>query len=391
MMRGAIGFVVLPLLLCGCTSLRGTNNAFELQVAGPPIEASLTGQGFLYTLPKDAGDQPDGGAAAQKWSMLGREDKSAKTVNAEYGAIPCSPLAKPEFGLDAIIDTISKRAASHRIVIVNESHTVTRHREFTQRLLPKLRALGFTVFAAETFGNDAQGETAIKKYANAGWVHRSEGYYSREPVFGRLVRSAKSLGFRLAAYEEVYDPNDKTIYSVDERIERRETAQAQNLASLLQTMGREEKLLIHVGYSHAREIPVTDEDTGLEKSWMAARLKALTGLDPLTLNQTDCRSDGGSAFLAKPESESFDIIISHPVDQFKNQRPIWRRESGDVEITIPLALRPTDQPLVVEAFVEGEPFDSVPIDRVLVEPGETTPLLLPPGRYIVRAVMLQKE
>jgi len=53
-------------------------------------------------------------------------------------------------------------------------------------------------------------------------------------------------------------------------------------------------------------------------------------------------------------------------------------------------LRPTDEPLVIEAFAWGEPFDAVPVDRVFVEPNEATTLLLPPGRYRVRAVRLVK-
>jgi hypothetical protein len=82
----------------------------------------------------------------------------------------------------------------------------------------------------------------------------------------------------------------------------------------------------------------------------------------------------------------FDVIVSHPVTAFADHRPAWRLEAGDVSTPIPPSLRPTNAPLVIEAFAWGEPFEAVPVDRVFVEPGENLPLLLPPGRYRVRAV-----
>jgi hypothetical protein len=84
------------------------------------------------------------------------------------------------------------------------------------------------------------------------------------------------------------------------------------------------------------------------------------------------------------------MVVSHPVEAFVDHRPRWRREAGDIPTDIPPSLRPTDEPLVIEAFAWGEPFDAVPVDRVFVEPGEDLPLLLPPGRYRVRAVRMAK-
>jgi hypothetical protein len=326
--------------------------------------------------------------------MLGREDKGAATGHPEYKARLCPADASGVSGMDNLIDTIIKRAAAHRIVIVNESHTLTRHRDFTRQLLPKLRAQGFTVLAAETFRNVAEGQDTVEKHKDLAWPHYDDGHYSKEPAFGRLVRSAKALGFRLAAYERIHNFDDKTVYSEDEDINRRETQQAQHLAQLLKTMGPDEKLLIHAGYAHAREVAVTNR-MGKELLWMAARLKALTGLEPLTVAQTECRSDGGDSFLASPPPKAdpawYDMIVSHPADSFNRGRSAWRRAAGDIEVKIPAKLRPKTEPLVIEAFVEGEPFDAVPMDRVYVEPGEDVPLSLPPGRYVVRAVKIPKK
>lgn len=171
---------------------------------------------------------------------------------------------------------------------------------------------------------------------------------------------------------------------------RREAAQARHLAEILRRMRPEERLIIHAGYGHGSEVP--RDFGGRDIEWMGARFKALTGIDPLTVTQTDCRSAGGAAFLAMPPANlrpgQFDMVMSHPAEAFESGRPIWRREAGDVPTPIPASLRPLREPLVIEAFAWDEPFEAVPVDRVYVEPGEDLPLLLPPGRYRVRAVRL---
>jgi hypothetical protein len=382
-------FLILLIVLfsAGRAMSATPKNTVELVISSPPVDASQTEQKDFFKVPS-TGEI----AADQSWSMMGREDRSAKVKNSEYQKVKCSPLSDPVSGLDTILDTISKRAKSHRIVIVNESHTITKHRDFTRQLLPKLRAQGFTVFAAEAFLNIDKNIDPVEEHNKQIWAHQNDGHYVKEVTFGRLVRSAKALGYRLAAYERVHDPNDKNNYNGNQRIERRETAQAENIVKILNSLRPDEKMLIHVGYSHAIEMPVTDQDTGFQQAWMAAKLKALTGLDPLTVVQTECRTGQKAPFLAKPSLETGpDILISHPVDRFKKNRPIWRREAGDVDIAIPSTLRPIDQPLVIEAFIKGEPFNSVPTDRIYVEPKENIPLLLPPGRYVVRAVKLKKQ
>jgi hypothetical protein len=380
--------------LHGCATPGRSAALVDIVVAGSPVEASETGQAFLYAMPAIAKGEHDGGRSSQRWSMLGREDKSAAGNEAEYKPRVCPAGQDSRPGLDNVVDAIAKRAASHKVVIVNESHTVTRHRETTRQLLPKLRSLSFTVFAAETFTNGPDPKPPIDDHANVSWVHTNDGYYSREPVFGRLVREAKGLGYRLAAYEHFDKPGEPTPTSDEESIRRREAGQAQNLAKVLSTMGPDERLLVHVGYSHAKETP-QEWSEGNEILWMAGQLKKLTGLDPLTVVQTECRSDGGDTFLAispnQADSVWYDMLVSHPADVFAGGRPVWRRTLGDIEVSIPDSLRPTKDPVIIEAFVAGDPFDAVPIDRIYVEPGENLSLLLPPGRYVARAVKAGKE
>ena len=375
------------LALSACASVPSEPSPVHLKVAGPPISAEKTGEAFIYRIPQP--DTPPG-IGAQQWSMLGREDRGAATGDGDYIARPCGQVPGGASGWSNVIDAIVARADRHRVVIINESHSVTRHRELIRQLLPRLRALGFTTYAAETFAHGDEGTDPVALFAAKPWVNQNEGYYLREPVFGRLVRQAKGLGYRLAAYEERSSQSAPEGAGRGERIRARETAQAENLAAIVAQMAPEERLVVHVGYSHASEVPVS-RDGGSSDTWMAARLKALTGIDPLTLSQTVCSHPDEEPFLAQSPDDAppgvFDLVVSHPVAMFREYRTRWRRDGPDIAVEIPQALRPTSQPVVIEAFAAGDPMDAVPIDRVYAEPGEDVPLLLPPGDYTVRAVL----
>ncbi|NKB15953.1 MAG: hypothetical protein HC774_02010 [Sphingomonadales bacterium] len=381
----------LVALASGLHAQDQTAPAVELTVAGPPISAEATGQAFLYRTPPSESAADRGGASSQQWSMLGREDKAALIDN-EYGTAFCPQLNPSASGESAVLARIVAEARAHRVVIINESHVVSRHRDFSREVMAALRPLGYSVLAAETFANTHEpNQDPVDVDTGLPFVHQSLGYYSREPVFAALLREAKSLGYRFAAYEQVYDPDRvRPASNGDWRIDirDRETEQAQNLAAILSAMSPAEKLIVHVGYSHARETVVIEKD-GWEDAWMAARLKRITGIDPLTIDQTYCHGSSDTVRLAPPSADKqgwFDLNVDHPVVQFRHGRPEWRFASGQLPIAIPESLRPTEGPLVIEAFAEGEADTAVPVDRIWIEPGEDLRLALPPGRYRVRAV-----
>lgn len=388
-----------PAMLAALVALAGglhaqdrADPAVELVVAESPINASETGQAYLYDDPGSMDEQ--GGSKAQTYSMLGREDLAARHKK-EYDSSPCPPLTPGAEGEAEVLARIVDAAQTHRIVIINESHTVTQHRDFTRTVVAALRPLGYSVLAAETFANtDEPGADLVDVHAALPYIHQDLGWYSREPVFAAMLRDARRLGYRFAAYEQVYDP-DRPQASTDEEwridIRDREIEQAQNLAAILNAMAPEEKLIVHVGYSHAREAVVIEKD-GWDDAWMAARLKRDHGIDPLTIDQTYCRGSSDMVGLAQPSANKqgwFDLYVDHPAVKFLHGRPDWRFSGGQHPVPIPPALRPTGEPWVVEVFREGEPYDAVPVDRVLVAPGDDVRLALAPGRYVARAVRLQ--
>lgn len=365
----------------------------KLTVSGPPIEAKATGGlDYIYLRPEvPAAYRDNSGAAgilAQGWTMLGREDLGVRAGSNEYQARPCDPLDGGAKGADNVLGAIVARAADTRIVIINESHEVTLHRDFSRQVIERLRLQGYSVLAAETFRNLADGPDPVELHAGLAYPHYTEGSYLLEPVFGELVRTAKRLGFRLAAYEQITDLERERPKTIDEQIALREQAQAENLAALLKTMTASEKLVVHVGYAHAREIETSRAD-GVDTSWMGARLKRMTGIDPLTISQTQCMGSADTVRLSQaPEAVKgwFDLLVDHPVHGFRHGRSDWRFADGAQPVAIPEPYASASEPLIIEAFADGEPFEAVPVDRVWVDPGEDIKLALKPGRYTVRAV-----
>lgn len=319
----------------------------------------------------------------QTLSLFGREDLIA-AASSDYRANGCAALA----GSGDVLDEIVSRAGETSVVIINESHERSEHRGFTAEVAARLRPLGYNIFAAETFSNPEPGQqrflpSFMTRPAQA-YLEDGDGYYTAEAGYGRLTRRAKALGYELMPYEITFSKSQAITGGRDEQIAVREEEEAANLAAIIKTHPGA-KLLVHVGYSHAAEVP---QDRG--NRWMAVRLKAKTGIDPLTISQTTCRGGGATRRLAAlPADEpagTFDLIVDHPTATFVHGRPTWRQRAGDRVVTIPAALRPTAGWRVIEARPVGEPVTSVPMDWVAIRAGEDVALMLPPGRYQMRAI-----
>ena len=326
--------------------------------------------------------------AEQTLSMFGREDLIAATSE-DYRSSACQPLTPAADPLDEI----ERRARQTSIVIINESHARSDHRGFTARVARRLRAIGYDTLAMETLAHNAPDlkpayRSPFIRQPNLPYLTDQDGFYLSEAGFGRLGREAKALGYRLLPYEMIFDGSTADGSTQAQQIAVREEAQASNLAAFVTAHPRA-KLLIHVGYHHALEVPTTDGN-----SWMALRLKAKTGIDPLTISQTTCRGGGPAIRLAQlPAAEpkgSFDLVVDHPTARFVQGRPAWRVAAGDQPVAIPRRLSPASGWRVIEARPVGEPDTSVPMDRVAIRSREAIALMLPPGRYRLRAIDIKR-
>lgn len=375
--------------LGACASARGSHDNARVTLLKPFELASASSVSPVMSkvadLAKiDPAHPLDGDMAMQTLSLFGREDLIAGS-SGNYRANRCASLSAST----NVLDEIERRARQTSVVIVNESHERSEHRGFTAEIASRLRALGYDTLAMETLSNPQAGTPerflpAFVARPGQPYLEDSDGYYLSEAGFGRLGRRAKALGYQLLPYEINSNGGLGDDASPDQQIAVREETQARNLAAFL-TEHPGAKLLIHVGYSHAAEVPQAD---GTKR--MAARLKEKTGINPLTISQTSCR--GGSNmvhFASLPADEpagEYDLVVDHPSPRFVRGRPAWRNLAGDRPVAIPRALRPKRGWRIVEARPIGEPVTSVPMDRVAIRPGESIALMLPPGRYNLRII-----
>ena len=369
-------FVALVILMASCAAEEPGNvpDTFEDQFTRPDHINEI----FRQVGPNEPTDlfSSEGQIHMQTLPAVGREDRHAAVEDWFPGAAECEPMDQRN---GDVMSTIVDLAADTRIVIINEAHDRPQHREFTRRLATRLAPLGFTHFAAEAFDPETL-ENDQFPYARTNF-----GTYVKDPVFGGLVRTAKDLGLVLVAYDAKIGDSDADLDLV-ERVNRREERQASRLAEVIAAMPESERILIHAGYSHAAEVPI-ESFGGNPMEWMAARLKRHTGIDPLTIDQTDCLSEDDRIQLTAPSPRhapgQHDLMVAHPALTFADGRPEWRAEGAITKVRIPSELISQSTRTIVEARYVDEPMDAVPIDRVMLWPGESLPLLLPAGSYLV--------
>lgn len=326
----------------------------------PPLPASV----LEVALAPPSED--DGGMRAQYLSMLGREDLVERTTPRT-----CAPLARNGAAVDPV-EEIARRAPGVRVVIVNEDHSRPQHRAFIEAVALRLHQDGFSIYAAETFLPAVQEQHS--------WPTLSDGFYATEPVFGMLLRRARAAGYTFVAYEDLSGLREGATQQ--EQIAWREAMQARNIQRILEA-DPDARLFIHVGFAHLLERP-----DGRGNIWMAQRLKQATGIDPLTIHQTGYAS-GETQFTfcdpAQTPSLSVDYLVGSPEVTFENGRPSWRQRAGQRPVAVPPVLLSPTLNTIVEARPAREPDEAVPVDRLLLRPGEMLPLLLAPGRYRVES------
>lgn len=406
LLAGVLALLPLP-CVCGSPSTHEANaavapdpmqQAFALYVGKDRTNPSLRAWQALSKLQARVADADARKAVAQMRAMMAAEMgryEEARAIFPFRGARPAAPGPAPSAEsrpVDAA-EAIAHLARDRRVVIINEAHHLPQTRLLLVELLPRLRAMGFTDYAAETLGKHAGADIMRRGYAV-----RSDGVYSREPVFGQLLAEAARLGYRIDSYE---DANGDDIQS-------RETGQAEHLAELLRKHPGA-RLIVHVGYTHVREARLP------ERIPMAAELKRLTGLDPLTVDQTVLlpwpQADtsnvmrriverrlppggGPFVFLAgdgtpwSAEPGQYDVSAVLPAAGVKRGRPVWLWSAALQRrpFTGYASLCHGTVPCQVVAQRAGAPADIVPTDVLTVTDLATPPAMgLPPGPYRLTA------
>jgi len=304
-------------------------------------------------------------------------------------------------------DVILEMTKDRKAVFFNEAHSAPITRTLTIQLLAKLREQGFNYFAAETLyltDNDLN---------KRGYPIPATGFYTNEPLYGEMVRTALQLGFTVVAYDAenagVGDP--------------RERAGAENLYNKVFKKDPNARLVVNAGFAHVQK-----SGKYLGGTSMGEFFHKISGIDPLTIEQTmmiqharpdqdhpyylavthgqqfkvpSVFVDGSKTWTLKPNE--YDMSVIFPPQESASERPDWLRLGG---LRVPYAVAGdvcnTHFPCLVEARYSSEGADSIPADRVVLNViDENSPtssrllmghgsassrLYLRPGKYRVTAM-----
>jgi len=266
---------------------------------------------------------------------------------------------------------ILQEAKKTRIVIINEAHHIPLHRTFAESLLAELKKQGFNFIGFE--GLASSSILLQNKYPVTGM-----GFYTNEPSFSNLIRTSLKLGFTPFGYEPP-----------DQGGKERETGQAVNIKKVIDK-NPQAKFIIYCGYSHALEDSTHNGDSRHE-DWglaMAGRLKRMTGIDPLTIDQVELTETGtpyfdnffrqsialsypavfvdknGKAFGKANIKKQYDANVYHPNTKFISGRPGWLYYDDKVAVSI-IDKITIAYPTLVFAYNEGEDIGkAVPVDVI---------------------------
>lgn len=158
----------------------------------------------------------------------------------------------------AVFGKIAEIAKENQVVMLNEDHYYPKHRLLAMELLETLKANGYNYLSLEGFNSKSSEKESIPNYKN--------GIYTDEPYFAHFIRKAIAMGFTVSGHEKV-----------DKKVDR-EMGQAKNIIKILEK-DPNAKIFVYVGHSHI------EKKDGKDK-WMAEYFKELSGIDPITINQT---------------------------------------------------------------------------------------------------------
>jgi hypothetical protein len=244
----------------------------------------------------------------------------------------------------------------------------------------------------------------MQQLSRDGYVRQSSGYYLNDPVFADFFRQTMALGYRPVSYESAGFTDEKTA---EARSDRREQEQAENIVRRALKPDSNAKVLVYGGRHHAAKAPINDPKV-TERLWMAERLKRLTGIEPLVIDQVELgqtpadRPDANLYAIAADKAKTgsvvlmngsqplvvgllaggVDLQVVHPPLKRIGGRPTWLTLMGRTSSNIPSTLLPGTGTRLIQAFLTDEGSDAIPIDQVLVTLGKTAPKLMLPTRNV---------
>jgi len=160
---------------------------------------------------------------------------------------------------DAALSYLVQKCKNERVVMINENHFAPHHRMLGEIIIDSLYNYGFRYLAMEAIWEN---DTALNE---RGFATTNTGLYSREPMMANLIRKAIEKGY--------------SVFGYDDFTNEREKNQAINIYQKTLVNDSICKVLVWSGFGH-----INEEEKS--KRMMAREFFLLTGIDPLTINQT---------------------------------------------------------------------------------------------------------
>jgi len=286
---------------------------------------------------------------------------------------------------------------SVKYVFFNEDHLRPQTRVTVLNSLKFLNKKGFRdLFCEAVNGKDSLLNTRKYPVIESGW-------YTSEPTYGNLLREAFRLGFTILSYEDTNNAvrqNNGKVYSASDR----ETEQANNILNFI-CEHKDAKIIVLAGHSHINE--------NKKQGWMASVFKLKSGMNPLTIEQTDMTEYTDASYSnnlfklfrskyqnripvmlvnneGKPYSlkaNSYDITLFPSKTNYINERPNWLINlNGNKEYQIDMKFWDINDTCLIQAINTNEDIEiSVPSDQILIEDIKLNyALYLRSGEYIIR-------
>ncbi|MNY04675.1 hypothetical protein D3C86_1373650 [compost metagenome] len=268
---------------------------------------------------------------------------------------------------NAVFLKIAEIAKENQVLMLNEDHYYPKHRLLAMELLATLKANGYTYLSLEAFVADPETDFT-PNYNN--------GIYTDEPYFAHFIRKAITLGFTVSGHENV----DKGI--------DREMGQAKNIIKILEK-DPNAKIFVYVGHGHLEKKHKT-------RKLMAEYFKELSGINPITINQTVICADAKQELILVPRKYLTDTTkITSSADYFliNNLKPSLKKiypnaVFKETKIKNTVFSKYKNKEILVEV-IDSKEFDlmknmAIPIESYLRTPkNNEINLELPIGSYHV--------
>jgi len=247
-------------------------------------------------------------------------------------------------------------------------------------MLPILKEKGFNYLVLEGLF-----EERSEEHNSCNYPLKNSGWLVSEVMMGELQRYAIELGYTLVSYD---------VQGTGSNVSREELSFG-NIQDRIFKNDPKARIILLAGHSHISALPIGKlKPLGLQFLEKA--------IDPLTINQTSYYERNVPSKITSPTvlksnqlttKERFDMTLMLPKSEIVNGRPNWLWKLNRKAVNIKKdRIENLSVPFIVEAFIEGQSYDGIPVDRIeVIDINNLPSLALRTDNYIIRLTSKNNE